>query len=327
MSRWALGIDLGGTSIKASVVGEDTGLLSGTNIPTAKGSGPGGIIMQLSAIVADLYRSASVTLDPADFTGVGLGAPGAVDSEKGLLSYPPNLPGWSVYPLRDELQQAVRKELLFDVPVFIDNDANAAAYGEAVYGAGRAFQDFLMVTLGTGVGGGIILNRKLYRGPQGTAGEIGFMIIDFEGPGLHAGIRGTIESMIGKTRIVELATRMIASSPTGSLAFRLCGNDYSRLSPRHLEQAAREGDEVALAVWDRVGAILGVGLANVTALMDIRKFVIGGGISAVGHFIFDPALATLRQRTLPSMHDGLEIVPALLGNKAGMYGAAALCFG
>ncbi|NTV99505.1 MAG: ROK family protein, partial [Chlorobiaceae bacterium] len=246
---------------------------------------------------------------------------------KGLLSYPPNLPGWGVVALREELRFSLQEKEHLSIPICIDNDANAAAYGEAVYGAGRSFRDFLMVTLGTGVGGGIILNRKLYRGPNGTAGEIGFMIIDFEGHGVHAGIRGTIESMIGKERIVELAARMVASSPSGSAAGKFCANDYSRLSPRHLEQAAKEGDEVSLALWNRVGTILGVGLANVTALLDIRKFVIGGGIAAAGNFIFDPALARIKRSTLQSMHEGLEVVPALLGNRAGMIGAAALCFG
>ncbi|NTW83076.1 MAG: ROK family protein [Chlorobiaceae bacterium] len=326
MSRWAIGIDLGGTAVKAAIVGEETGIIKHMTVPTETASGPSGVITQLSAIVSDLYRSASVTLDPADFSGIGLGAPGAVDSEKGLLSYPPNLPGWTVFPLRDELRACLREKEELEIPVMIDNDANAAAFGEAVYGAGRYFRDFLLVTLGTGVGGGIILNRKLYRGPNGTAGEIGFMIIDFEGPGIHAGIRGTIESMIGKERIVELACRMIAESPSGSSVGKLCNHDYTKLSPRHLEYAAKEGDEISLAVWNRVGSILGVGLSNVTALMDIRKFVIGGGISAAGSFIFDPALEQIKRSTLPSMHEGLEIVPALLGNKAGMFGAAALCF-
>ncbi|MBZ4219381.1 MAG: ROK family protein [Chlorobium sp.] len=327
MMRWAIGIDLGGTGIKAAVIGEERGILADRSVLTDTASGPIGIVGQLAAIVADLYNVASTTLDSADFAGVGLGAPGAVDAEKGVLSYPPNLPGWTVFPLRDELQKMLLEKNGLSIPVFIDNDANVAAFGEAVYGAGREFQDFLMVTLGTGVGGGIVLNRKLYRGPNGTAGEIGFMIIDFEASTLHAGIRGTLESFIGKKGIVDLARRMIKASPSGSSAGLLCGHDYKKLSPRHLCRAARDGDVVALAVWQRIGSLLGIGLANVTALMDIRKFVIGGGIAAAGNLVFVPALDQLRRSTLPSMHEGLELVPAHLGNKAGMYGAAALCFG
>ncbi len=327
MSRWAIGIDLGGTAIKAGVVGKESGLVTDRRVFTDTASGPGGIVVQLAGIIAALYREASSTSKPEDFAGVGLGAPGAVDAERGVLCYPPNLPGWGIFPLRDELQKCLMEKEQLAMQVIIDNDANMAAFGEAVYGAGQEFRDFLMVTLGTGVGGGIVLNRKLYRGAHGTAGEVGFMILDFEGPTLHAGIRGTLESLIGKKAIVALARQMIDASPSGSSVGKLCNNDYTRLSPRHLEYAAHEGDEVSLAVWERVGSILGVGLANVTALMDIRKFVIGGGISAAGDLIFVPALKQLRNSMLPSMHESLELVPAFLGNKAGIYGAAALCFG
>ena len=327
MSRWAIGIDLGGTAIKAAVVCEERGILTDRSILTEAASGPDGIVGQLAALVAALYPLGGETLDLADFAGVGVGAPGAVDAERGVLSYPPNLPGWGVVHLRDELQNRLLEKEGLSMPVFLDNDANAAAFGEAFYGAGRQFRDFLMVTLGTGVGGGIILNRKLYRGPHGTAGEIGFMIIDFEGPNLHASVRGTLESFIGKKGIVDLALRMIAATPSASILGKLCDNDFTTLSPLHLERAALQGDELSLAVWKRVGLILGVGLANVAALMDIRKFVIGGGIAAAGELIFVPALDQLRCSTLPSMHEGLELVPALLGNQAGIYGAAALCFG
>jgi len=324
--RWAIGIDLGGTAIKAAVVCEERGILIDRTLLTDTAAGQAGIVGQLVALVADLYSLACEMLDPVDFAGVGVGAPGAVDAESGVLSYPPNLPGWGVVHLRDELQKRLLEKEKLSMQVFLDNDANAAAFGEAFYGAGREFQDFFMVTLGTGVGGGIILNRKLYRGTHGTAGEIGFMIIDFEGPNLHASIRGTLESFIGKQGIVDLALRMIAANPSGSVVGKLCNNDFTKLSPIHLERAALEGDEFSLAVWQRVGSILGVGLANVAALMDIRKFVIGGGIAAAGELIFVPALDQLRCSTLPSMHEGLELVPALLGNQAGIYGAAALCF-
>ncbi|MEI8101898.1 MAG: ROK family protein [Chlorobium sp.] len=327
MSQWAIGIDFGGTAIKAAVVDEERGILSDRRVFTDTTSGPAGTVRQLSGIIADLYREASEKNDSGNFAGVGVGAPGAVDAQKGLLSYPPNLPGWTVFALRDEVRSCLLEKKALSLPVFLDNDANVAAYGEAMYGAGREFRDFLMVTLGTGVGGGIVLNRKLYRGTQGTAGEVGFMIIDFEGTTIHAGIRGTLESFIGKKGILAIARGMIDASPVPSLAGELCGNDFSRLSPRHLEQAALAGDKVSLALWHRVGSLLGVGLANVAVLMDIRKFVIGGGISAAGELIFAPALDQLRRSMLPPMHEGIELVPALLGNKAGMYGAAALCFG
>jgi glucokinase len=326
MPSWAIGIDLGGTNIKAAVVDESEGILFEDAQQTDSGSGPDGIVRQLAFLADNLCQRASETLDTEAFAGIGLGAPGAVDTERGTLSYPPNLPGWGRYALRDNLRLRLEQAHGLGAFVLVENDANAAAYGEAIFGGGNAFRDFMLVTLGTGVGGGIILDRKLYRGTTGTAGEIGFMIIDFEGPSVHAGVRGTIESLIGKERIVELACSQSTGPELSPRLMELCSHDYIRLSPRHLEQAAKEGDVVALQTWQRVGTILGVGLANVTALMDIRKFVIGGGIAAAGDLIFEPAMMQLHRSTLPSMHEGLEIVPARLGNKAGIYGAAALCF-
>ena len=327
MSSWAIGIDLGGTNTKIALVGESEGILFEDTQPTDSAAGPEGVVRQLAFMADAIYQRAAETLDTGLFAGVGLGAPGAVDVVKGTLSSAPNLPGWQLrYALRDQLRLRLEEAHGLKTTVIIENDANAAAYGEAIFGGGNAFRDFMLVTLGTGVGGGIILDRKLYRGPSGTAGEIGFMIIDFEGESVHAGIRGTIEGLIGKERIVELACSPEMGAERSPRLAELCRHDFSRLSPRHLEQAAKEGDAAALRAWERVGSILGVGLANITALMDIRKFVIGGGISAAGELIFRPAMMQLHRSTLPSMHDGLEIVPARLGNKAGIYGAAALCF-
>ncbi|NTU57309.1 MAG: ROK family protein [Chlorobiaceae bacterium] len=326
MPSWAIGIDLGGTNIKTAVVDEAEGILFEDTQPTELDSGPEGVVRQLALVATEHYQRASELLDPGTFAGIGVGAPGAVDSLRGTLSYPPNLPGWGRYALREQLQLRLEKAHGITSFVLIENDANAAAYGEAVFGGGNAFRDFMMITLGTGVGGGIILDRKLYRGPNGTAGEIGFMIIDFEGDSVHAGVRGTIEGLIGKERIVEMACGMIHEQGTSPRLMELCTHDLARLSPRYIEQAAKEGDAAALHTWQRVGSILGVGLANIVALMDIRKFVIGGGIAAAGPLIFEPALMQLHRSTLPSMHEGLQIVPARLGNKAGICGAAALCF-
>lgn len=327
MPSWAVGIDLGGTNIKIAVVGESEGILFEDTHPTDTSAGPEGVVRQLAFLADAMYQRTAESLDAGLFAGIGLGAPGAVDTAKGTLSCAPNLPGWQQrYALRDQLQLRLEQAHGIKTSVIIENDANAAAYGEAIFGGGNAFRDFMLVTLGTGVGGGIILDRKLYRGPSGTAGEIGFMIVDFEGTNVHAGIRGTIEGLIGKERIVEMACSPEMDAERSPRLAELCNRDFSRLSPRHLEQAAKEGDAAALRTWERVGSILGVGLANVTALMDIRKFVIGGGIAAAGELIFEPAMMQLHRSTLPSMHDGLEIVPARLGNKAGIYGAAALCF-
>ncbi len=323
---WAIGIDLGGTAVKIALIERHTGIVRQERHATRLDDGPEGVIAQIASLAREFCDDGMVRSGPDCFAGIGLGAPGAVDSARGMLSYPPNLPGWTRYPLRDALQRALDQNGTSVPSLVVDNDANAAALGEAVFGAGRKFTDFMLVTLGTGVGGGIILNRELYRGSHGTAGEIGYLTIDYQGGSVHAGVRGTVESLIGKDRIVALGKARYRDNPRELWSEEHHGQDLCRLSPRTLEHAAHAGDAIAVSIWEDVGAILGVGLAGVVALMDVRKFVIGGGISGAGNLVVQPALVRLRQSTLPSMHDDLEVITASLGNDAGVYGAAALCF-
>ncbi len=326
MAHWALGVDLGGTAVKLAVIDNDGSVLEHERHPTRIDSGPEGIVRQIASLGFSMYDRFRERLGEQLFSGIGLGAPGAVDSRKGLLSYPPNLPDWEQYPLKGRLQNVLADEHSLDCRLILENDANIAACGEAVFGAGEKFDDFMMITLGTGVGGGIILNRKLYRGSSGTAGEIGYMTVDYGGKSVHAGVRGTVESLIGKKGIVAMGIETYRAGPPDFRSEKFHGKDLCELSPRTLENAANQGDPSAIEVWNKVGAILGVGLAGVVALMDIRKFVIGGGISGAGELIITPAFRQLKRSTLPSMHEGLELVQAKLGNRAGVYGAAALCF-
>ncbi|WP_294347652.1 ROK family protein [Prosthecochloris sp.] len=326
MQRWALGIDLGGTAVKLAVIEENGEMLDHQRHPTRVDAGPEGIVEHIASLGFSMYDRFKKRLDENLFAGIGLGAPGAVDTVKGTLSYPPNLPGWERYPLKSRLQRMLADTYSLDSSLILENDANIAACGEAVFGAGRMFDDFMMITLGTGVGSGIILDRKLYRGPCGTAGEIGAMTVDYNSQSVHVGIRGSIESLIGKKRIVSMGIDRYRCNERSEKAETFHGKELRDLSPRTLEKAAHHGDTVAKEVWERVGKILGIGLAGVVALMDIRKFVIGGGISGAGDLIFSPAFGQMKAATLPSMHDGMEIVPASLGNKAGVYGAAARCF-
>lgn len=326
MVRWALGVDLGGTAVKLAVIDEEGGMLDHERHPTQVEAGPEGIVVHIASLVFSMYSRFREQIGEELFAGIGLGAPGAVDSDRGILSYPPNLPGWERYPLKSELHNVLVRDHAMDSPLILENDANIAACGEAVFGAGKSFRDFMMITLGTGVGGGIILGRKLYRGSRGTAGEIGCLAIDYSGKSVHAGIRGSVESLIGKKGIVAMGLETYHRYPREVWSEEFHGKELCELSPRTLEKAAHQGDPIAMEVWDRVGSILGVGLAGVVALMDIRKFVIGGGIAGAGDLIFSPAFEQMKQSTLPSMHDDMELVPAALGNKAGVYGAAALCF-
>ncbi|ARM31574.1 ROK family protein [Prosthecochloris sp. HL-130-GSB] len=324
--RWALGVDLGGTAVKLAVIEEGGGLVLHERHATVLDKGPEGIVSQIAKLSYGLYRKYTTSSNDSGFCGIGVGVPGAVDKEREVLSYPPNLPGWTRFPLRSALDSELSKLLGRDAVTVIDNDANAAALGEAFFGAGKECNDFMLVTLGTGVGGGIVLDRSLYRGSHGSAGEIGYMTIDFRGSSHHAGITGTVESLIGKQHIASLGRARYREHARELWNESVHGPELSRLSPRTLEKAARAGDTVAESVWDEVGTVLGVALASVTALVDIRTFLIGGGISAAGDLIVRPAYRQLLRSTLPSMHDDLRIIPASLGNQAGVYGAAALCF-
>jgi len=324
---WAIGIDLGGTAIKIAVVDTAGNMVGFERHPTMLDHGPKGTVAQIASLAGTIYSRCEPDFGRSSFAGIGLGVPGAVDASKGVLSYPPNLPGWNCFGIRDALYRELG--MLGVCPgtyIAVDNDANVAAFGEAVFGAGRAFDDFMMVTLGTGVGGGIVLQRNIYRGSHGTAGEIGYLTVDYRGETVHAGVRGTVESLIGKEGISRLGRARYRKEGLTPETTGLFGPDLGLLSPRTLEGAAKAGDPVAREVWHEVGGVLGVAFAGVVALMDVRKFLVGGGVSLAADLFIGSALEQLKKSTLVSMHDGIEVIPASLGNHAGVYGAAALCF-
>ncbi len=324
--RWAIGIDLGGTAVKIAVIDEKGDVLDHERHETRLDEGPDGIAGHLASLSHSLFSRFCGKLGLDLFAGIGVGAPGAVHAAKGIVCYPPNLPGWDRYALRDSMLQILEEEYRLRSPLILENDANIAACGEAVFGAGQHYDSFMMITLGTGVGGGIIIDRKLYRGTRGTAGEIGFVTVDYRGERVHAGVRGTVESLIGKKSIVAMGIDAYRKHPESVRSESFHGSDFQNLSPRTLERAAHQGDPVALEVWNNVGTILGVGLAGAAALLDIRTFLVGGGIAGAGELIFAPARKQLSASLLPSMRDGIDIVAATLGNRAGVYGAAARCF-
>lgn len=325
MEPFAIGVDLGGTAIKAAAVSQSGHILSEIERPTEAEKGPETVIENMLTSIAAVLEDISKVQAHTALQGIGVGVPGVVSLDGGTISYPPNLPGWTVVRLGERLQTELQRREGLQVPVLVENDANVAALGEAMFGAGQNFSDFVMITLGTGVGGGIILNRKIYRGSTGAAGELGHITIDYQSECIHAGIRGTVEGFIGQRRIVEYAKALLAKTASPILQ-DLCAGDWEKLDPKLLCRAAELGDGVALETWQFVGEVLGTALGTVVSLLDIRKFIVGGGVSGAGEFILKPARAQLRRFTLASMHEGLEIIAAQLGNRAGVMGAAALCW-
>lgn len=324
MENFSIGVDLGGTAIKFASVSKAGKIIMEHRLPTEADKGAVKVIENMLTGIGYLLSLNSAEFNEKNLLGVGVGVPGVVSLDGGTLSYPPNLPGWEVVRLGDILRDKIKAQHQLKTSIFIENDANVAALGESMFGAGKIFDDFVMITLGTGVGGGIIIDNKIYRGVYGAAGEPGHITINYQSDTVHAGIRGTIEGMIGQKRIADYARSLVETTPE-SMLVKLCGGDLSKLEPKIITEAAEKGDRTALDVWIYVGEVLGAGLGSMVSILDIRKFVIGGGVAGAGDFVFKPAMTQLRKFTLKSMQKDLEIVPAKLGNSAGVMGAAAMC--
>jgi glucokinase len=311
MPQYAVGVDLGGTNIKAALVERDNGIQWQTRIRTEASTGPERILERVGQAIDQVRRS-------HDVVGVGIGSPGTIDLDRRRVTEPPNLPGWGTIDLAAELEQRC------GLVVSVDNDANVAGLGSAFYGAGRPFDSFIMVTLGTGVGGAIIYRKEIFRGAHGGAGELGHLSVDYEGPFARSGIAGALEAYLGQQFLTHHARYRLLTRE--SALHDLTGPDLEGLNPRLLHEAAKQGDEAAIDVLAWAGHKLGVGLGSVVNVLDIRKIVVGGGLSAAGDFLLEPARAALRRSTMPAWVDSVEVVREDLGNDAALLGAARLAF-
>jgi glucokinase len=316
MSSHAIGIDLGGTNIKAALVHRDDGIVETTRRRTNAEKGPEHILDCIATLSEHLIDRAP----PASVAGLGIGSPGAINWERTTVTRPPNLPGWDAIDLRSSLQSR-----LGDLTVIVENDANVAGLGSAYYGAGQAHDSFIMVTLGTGVGGAIIYQNKIFRGSTGGAAEIGHMTIDYEGPFANSGVAGAIEAYLGQAFLSDHARDRLVNHPDSILHDRLDG-DLSSLNPRILYEAARDGDEAAQTLLAWAGHKLGCVLGSAVNLLDIRTIIVGGGVSAAGDFILDPAREALPTFVVPGLRDDLQIHQEELGNEVSLLGAARLAF-
>lgn len=316
MTQYAVGIDLGGTSIKAALVARPEGLVATDSMDTEAHHGPERVLDNIATLVKRMMAQA-----PEPVLGVGMGSPGIIDWDRTTVSHPPNLPGWTSVHLGD----AISARLSAPVQVLVENDANVAGLGCAHYGAGKPFDSFIMVTLGTGVGGAIIYQNRIFRGATGGAGEIGHMTIDYSGPPDAHDIRGASEAYLGQRFLSGHAAAMLAERPESSL-HHIATNDPDSLSPRDLFDAAVDGDKAAAEILAWAGHKLGVLLGSAVNLLDIRKIVVGGGLSAAGEYILGPARTTIEEFVTHGLRPGLEIIQEPRGNEVGVLGAAHLVF-
>jgi glucokinase len=214
-------------------------------------------------------------------------------------------------------------EDLFRIPIKVENDANAAAIAESKFGAGKPHPDFLFVIWGTGVGGGIILNRKIYRGPSGGAGEIGHICVDYKGVPCNCGSWGCIEAYVGQKYLSQRTAEKLRQNANSKIIELVDGN-LDRIEPVYIARAAKEGDAFARDVLLEAGTLLGVALGAVMNTMDLRVSIIGGGISGAGEFVMDAVKKSVQEHVLKPHRPDIRVLPAKLGNDAGILGAAGL---
>jgi glucokinase len=246
--------------------------------------------------------------------GLGVGAPGPMNPDAGVVFEPPNLPGWHDVPLGDMLTRRL------GVPAHIENDANAAALGERWAGAGAGIDDLIYITVSTGVGAGLILRGRLYHGVSGTAGEVGHMVIDPSGPPCPCGRRGCLEAISSGPSIAREARAAVLAGRQTSLA----GMDSEAIDAKTIADAARDGDAVAREIYARAAGALGAGVTNLVNLLNPAMVVIGGGVAEAGELIFAPVRRIVKQEAFERPAAAVEIVPAALGTDAGVVGAAAV---
>jgi len=252
--------------------------------------------------------------------GVGIGVPGRVDFNQGRVFDLTNVPGWKNVHLKDALECKVK------IPVFVDNDANLMALAESKFGAAKGYRNCVCVTMGTGIGGGIILNGKIYRGMNFAAGEIGHMTINENGPVCACGGRGCAERYVGNRYILEGAIRKLRSGAKSIVREQLNGR-YSNLTLNMLTKAARLKDAFSIIIWQEVGQHMGAVLADVVNLLNPEIIVIGGGISNAGDLVLNPIARVIRERAFQVSCRNLKIVLSKFRDKAGIIGSAYLVLG
>lgn len=311
-----IGVDLGGTRIKLGAVNQQGDIIYDINVATESEKGP-------ETVVANIIKGCKELIESGKFPkeslkGVGIGAPGSVDLDGGTVKYPPNFPNWGVVRLGEDVSKG-----LGGLKVEVDNDANAAIAGESKFGAGRNTDNFFMLTLGTGVGGGIIIDNKVFRGVTGAGAELGHISIDYHGVPCMCGNIGCIEAYVGQRYFSKHVVEQLKENPKSKI-IELVNGDMEKVEPFIVFKAAEAGDEFAKNALAEFGFYVGIAIANLINIFDFELAVIGGGISAAGAFIFDPMIKTAKERVLSVHRNKFKIVPAELGNRAGILGAAAL---
>jgi glucokinase len=312
-----LAIDLGGTKIIAAVISRQGQVRARESYLTSAGEGPQSVIDRIFSAIDHLLSVSN--LAPAQLPSISIAAAGAIDFGQGVVTSSPNLPGWHDVPLRDIVSRK------YQVKTFLVNDASAAALGEHEFGAGKGVNNLIYLTVSTGIGGGIIIDGRLYLGPSGSAGEIGHMTIDVNGPKCSCGNIGCLEMLASGTAIAREAIRRIGDGERSSLS-EMLGGKIEDITAEEVGVAAQGGDSLALEVISQAASYLGVGMVNLVNIFNPEMIIVGGGVAQMGDLLLAPARRVVEARAFKLPAQAVRIVPAHLGDEAGVLGAAVFAF-
>ncbi len=308
--KTVVGLDLGGTLIKVGLVNEKGKILKKEQLPTLGKKGKRTVLSQMEKGVKFALKGEK------NVFGIGIGTPGLVD-KNGKVFSAPNLPDWDNLPLKKLFQDK------FHLPVVVENDVNTITSGEYLYGAGKGYKNIICITLGTGLGGGMILDGKLFRGSKLSATEIGHIPICFDGPKCNCGNVGCIERYVGAEYISQIARDAIKKGRKSKIKEIIKG-DLKKITPRVISQAYQKGDSLAKEIWEKVGLYLGTMLSGMINLLNPEIIIIGGGIAQAGKPLFDSVDKEIKKRAFPLLVKDVKVVPAKLGTDSGIISAASL---
>lgn len=309
MQKFVVGVDLGGTKISTALSNLNGEVISQTTVPTNANEGEIPVLNRIIESIDKVIKDGNATYK--EVKGIGIGIPGALDVEKGIILFTPNVPFKNF-----NIVEPLKKK--FEIPVFIDNDANVATIGEYVFGAGKGFKNVIFITVSTGVGGGAILNGNIYRGNTSNALEIGHMTVAPGGPRCNCGNIGCVEATSSGTAIAKRGQEALSSKVETSL------RKYDNITSYEVFTEAAAGDAVCKEIIENALNYLGIAVANTVSIFDPAVIIIGGGVSKAGDIVFETVRKVVDKRCFKSMAESVKIVPAGLGTDAGVIGAVAL---
>ena len=302
-------IDIGAMHLSAALGDFSARILEETEVTFRVADGPEQCLQEADRILRELLAKRGLT--PADISGIGIGVPGPVVTDLGTVMAPPIMPGWDRYPIRKTLQEQ------WKTSVTLNNDAELGALGEWAYGAGRGERNLAFIKVGSGIGAGLMINRQIYGGTTGSAGEIGHLTVDENGPLCACGNHGCLEAFAGGHAIASQARKLVASGKRTLLSEK----DINTLNAQDVAEAARRGDLPAQEIVKRSGTYIGIAIAGLINLFNPSTVIIGGGVSQVGDLLTTPIRQAVRERSLRASEHGVKITTAMLGRRSSLIGA------